>query len=156
MRRPSLSVYSSTKLRVVRFEDDSFSSAGISISTLKWPELRDDGAVLHCFEVLLGEHVFVAGDGAENVADFGGFFHGHDAEAVHDGFEGFGRIDFGDDDVGARAARAHGHAAAAPAVAGDDELRAGKQEVGGADDAVDAWTGRCHSDCRTGAWCRRR
>src|ERR1035441_1976301 len=109
MRRPSFSEYSSTKVRVVRLEDESFSSAGISISTLKWPEfemmapsfisskcclastfllrsegargalggrklferrdidldvevarVRDDGAVLHKFEVLLGEHVLVA------------------------------------------------------------------------------------------------
>src|SRR5438132_1600951 len=37
--RPSLIEYSSTKLRVGRFDDASFSSAGISISTLKWPEL---------------------------------------------------------------------------------------------------------------------
>ena len=38
--RPSFSEYSSTKVRVVRLEDDIFSSAGMSISTLKWPELE--------------------------------------------------------------------------------------------------------------------
>ncbi len=35
------------------------------------------------------------------------------------------------------AAGARGEAASAPAVAGDDELRSGQQEIGGADDAVD-------------------
>src|ERR1700676_821824 len=34
--------------------------------------VRDDGAVLHECEVLLAEDVLVAGDGAEDVADFGG------------------------------------------------------------------------------------
>src|SRR6202790_3775747 len=40
MRRPSFIVYSSTNVRVVRFDDDSFSSDGMSISTLKWPEFE--------------------------------------------------------------------------------------------------------------------
>src|SRR5271165_6297667 len=38
--RPSFNEYSSTKVRVVRFDDDIFSRAGISISTLKCPELE--------------------------------------------------------------------------------------------------------------------
>ena len=87
--------------------------------------------------MLLGENVLVAGHGAENVAEFGSFFHAHDAEAVHHGFERLCRIDFGDDDFGARAASARGEAASAPAVAGDHELRSCEQEIGGADDAVD-------------------
>src|SRR5579863_4437486 len=87
--------------------------------------------------MIFGEHALVAGDGAENVAELGGFGHAHHAEAVHHGFEGFGGIDFGDDNFGATAPGARGEAAAAPSVAGDDELRSGEQEVGGADDAVD-------------------
>src|SRR5438309_10636533 len=38
--RPSFSEYSSTKLRVVRFDDDIASSAGVSIATLKGRELE--------------------------------------------------------------------------------------------------------------------
>src|SRR6202790_5507480 len=38
--RPSFREYSSTKLRVVRFDDDILSSAGMSISTLKCPEFE--------------------------------------------------------------------------------------------------------------------
>ena len=45
-------------------------------------------------------------------------------------------IDFGDDHVGAESLGAHGHAASAPAVAGDHDLEAGDQKVGGANDAV--------------------
>ena len=67
----------------------------------------------------------------------GGFVHAHHAEAVHHGFDRLRRIDFGDDDLSAQTARAAGQSAATPAVAGDDELRARQQEVGGANDAVD-------------------
>ena len=87
--------------------------------------------------MLLRQHVLVAGDGAEHVADLGGFGHRHHAEAVHHGFERLRRIDFGDDDFGASAARAARKPASAPAVSGDHELRSGEQEVGGANDAVD-------------------
>src|ERR1035437_3762069 len=127
MRRPSFSEYSSTKVRVVRFEDDIFSSAGISISTLKWPE----------FEMLLGEHVLVASDGTKNVAELSRFFHAHHAESVHDGFERLGRVDLGDNDFRSRAAGARSQAAAAPAVAGDHELRSREQEIRRADNAID-------------------
>src|ERR1051326_953333 len=99
--------------------------------------VRDDGPVLHQREMFLGEDALVAGDGAEDVAELGGLGHRHDAEAVHHGLEGLGGIDFGDDDFGAASAGTGGEAAAAPSVAGDDELRSGKQEIGGPDDAVD-------------------
>src|SRR5215831_6005260 len=98
--------------------------------------VRNDGAVFHYLKVLLIEHVLIASDGAENVADPGSINHGHHAEAVHGGFERLRRIDFGDDDLGAGATRAAGKTASAPAIAGDDELRSRKQEVGGANDAV--------------------
>ena len=79
----------------------------------------DDRAVLHDLEVLAAQHVDVAGDGDEEVADLGGLGHRHDAEAVHDGLERAQRVDLDHDDVGAVALHAHGDAAAAPAVAGD-------------------------------------
>src|ERR1700730_18134255 len=84
--------------------------------------VRDDGAVLHDYEVLLGEDVLVAGDGTEDVADFGGLFHAHHAESIHHRFESFGRINFGDDHFGSRAARARCQTASAPAITGDYEL----------------------------------
>ena len=87
--------------------------------------------------MFFGEHALVAGHGAEHVAEFRGFGHRHHAEAVHHGFERLGGIDFGDDHFGAVAAGAAGQSAAAPAVAGNHELRARQQEIRGADDAVD-------------------
>ncbi len=68
--------------------------------------VRDDGTILHDCEVLLGEDVLVAGNGTEDVADFGGLFHAHHAEPIHDRLESFRRINFGDDYFGPRAARA--------------------------------------------------
>src|SRR5579863_7054015 len=104
--------------------------------------IGNNRAVLHQAEMFFGEHALVAGDGAENVAEFGGFGHAHDAEAVHDGLEGFGGIDFGDDDFGAVAAGAGSESAAAPAVAGDYELRTGQEKIGGTDDAVNGGLAR--------------
>jgi hypothetical protein len=93
-------------------------------------------AVLHFVEVLGGEHALIAGDGDKNIADLGGFGHGHDAEAVHHGFDGARGIDLGDDHVGAQTLGAHGETASAPAVAGDNHALAGEQNIRGAHDAV--------------------
>ena len=57
----------------------------------------DDGAVLHHLEMLFADDGFVAGDGAEDIADRRGLVHGHDAEAVHRCLERLDRIDLGDD-----------------------------------------------------------
>ena len=94
----------------------------MSISTLKWPELETIAPSFMAAKCCLRDDVLVAGDGAEEVADLGGFSHRHHTEAVHDRFERVQRVHFGDNDLRAHAARAHGQAAAAPAVAGDDEL----------------------------------
>ena len=84
-----------------------------------------------------GQNGLVSGHGDENVADLGGFRHGHHAEAIHHGFDGAHRVDFGDDHVGAQALGAHGHALAAPAVSRDHHFQAGEQQIGRANDAVD-------------------
>ncbi len=99
--------------------------------------VADESAVFHDFEMLATDHVDVAGDGDEDVADRGGFFHGHDLETVHDGFDGFDGVDFGDDDMTAEAAGAGGDAFAAVTVAGDDDGFSGDEVIGGADDAVE-------------------
>src|ERR1017187_5003180 len=99
--------------------------------------IGNDGSVLHGVKVFLAQNALVAGDGAEDVADLGGFVHAHHAVTIHDGFDGLRGIDFGDDDLSSQPARAAGQPASTPAVAGDHKLGAGKQEVGGAHDAVD-------------------
>ena len=86
--------------------------------------------------MLLGEDIFVAGDGAENVADLGSLFHAHHPEAVHYGLEGFSRIDLGDNHFGSSAPRAGSKTASAPAIAGDHEFRSREQKVCGADNAI--------------------
>src|SRR5438552_3974562 len=100
------------------------------------PGVGDHGAVFHHVEMLFVEHVLIAGNGDEDIADLGSFAHGHDAVPIHDGFDGFERIDFGDDDVGAHTLGAEGQAFATPSIAGDNELGARHQHVGAADDAI--------------------
>ncbi len=89
-----------------------------SISTLKCPELQTIAPSFIARKCSLPDHVHVAGERAEDVADRRRVRHRHHAEAVHRRLERLERIDLGDDDVGAGAARARCDAAAAPAVAG--------------------------------------
>ena len=62
---------------------------------------------------------------------------GHDLVAVHQRLEGADRIDLDDGHVGAHAAHPRGDALADPAVAGDDDVAAGDQDVRRPQDAVD-------------------
>ena len=82
-------------------------------------------------------HVDVAGGGDEDARHLGRLGDRHDAEAVHDRLDRLERVDLEHDDVGAVALHAHRQAAAAPAVAGDADGRAGEQDVGRAHDAVE-------------------
>src|SRR5260370_9225264 len=79
--------------------------------------------------MLGGDDALVAGHGDKDVADLGGFGHGHHAEAVHHRFDGADGINFRDDDVSAQALRAQGDAAAAPAIAGHDDFQARDEPV---------------------------
>ena len=99
--------------------------------------VRDDGSVLHGFEVFLAEHALVTGDSAEDVADLGSFVHAHHTVAIHHGFDRLRRVDFRDDDFGPESTCTAGETATAPPVTGDDELRSCQQIVGGANDSVD-------------------
>jgi len=96
-----------------------------------------NSAVFHHFKVMLINHVQVAGEGDEDIADLGRFCHGHDAEAVHNRFQCHHRVDLGHDHVSTHAACTHGQAAPTPAVAGHDEDLASQEHVGGTDDAID-------------------
>src|SRR6185312_17125926 len=91
----------------------------------------------HDFKVFAGDYVLITGHRHEHVANLGGFGHRHYAEAIHHGFQGLRRIDFGNDNVGAHAFGARCQTASAPSVAGDDELGTRKQHVGAANHAVD-------------------
>ena len=78
----------------------------------------------------------------EQIADLRRLFHRRHFETVHRRFQGAHGIDFGNDNLGAHAAGASGHAFAAPTVAGDDNAFAGDQHVGGANHAVDGGLAR--------------
>ena len=99
--------------------------------------VREHRAVLHTLHVLAGDDRLVACRRHEDVPDLGRARHRQHLEPVHRGLECTERIDLGDDHVRAHALRPHGDAAATPAVAGDDELPAGEEDVRRADDPVD-------------------
>ena len=96
-----------------------------------------DRAVVHDLEVLAPEDVEVAGRGDEQVAPGGGIAVGHDREPVHQRLERADRIDLDDRDVGAVAVHPGRDALADPAVAGDDDLAAGDEDVRRPQDAVE-------------------
>ena len=98
--------------------------------------VREDGPVLHEAEVLLRDDVAAAGDGAEDVAQLRGLTHGHDFVAVHDRLQRVDRVRLRHDYLRAQARRAQGHALAAPAVAGHDDIFARDYQVRRAHDAV--------------------
>src|SRR6266571_3561808 len=83
------------------------------------------------------DDVHVAGYRDEDVALARGLTHGHHPEAVHRSLERLHRIHLGDDHVGAMPFGTRGKTSTHPAVTRDDKGLAGKQDVRGADDAVD-------------------
>src|SRR5262249_31174778 len=84
--------------------------------------IGDDGSILHHFEVFFAEDVLVAGHGAEHIANLGGVVHGHDAEAVHRGFQGVGGPGSVEAPGGPGPGGGGGGPAPAPAVARHNEL----------------------------------
>ena len=96
-----------------------------------------DRAVAHRLEVLAPEDVDVAGRGDEQLAPGGRLAGGHHREAVHQRLERADRVDLDDRDVRAVAGHPGGDPLADPAVAGDDDLAPGDQDVGRAQDAVE-------------------
>ena len=98
--------------------------------------VADDGAVFHRREMLAADHLQVAGDGDEEVADLGGLLHRHDPNAIHHSLQPLDRIDFGHDDIRPQTLGPHGDAAPAPAVARDDDRGTADQAIRPADDPV--------------------
>ena len=84
------------------------------------------------------DHVAIAGDGHEDIANRRRFTHRHHAEAIHHCFHCLDRIYFSDDDVRAHATRTQCDTLAAPSITNDDERATGEQNVCGADDAVES------------------
>src|SRR5690606_7840361 len=79
----------------------------------------------------------IASGATENMALFCGLCHRQYAEAIHHRLQRAQRVHFGDDDIGAHAACAHGNALAAPPITANDKVLASQKNIGSADDAVD-------------------
>ncbi len=112
-------------------------SGPIWISSSKWPMLQTMAVSFIFFMWSSGDDVLVAGGGDEDVGLGGGFVHGHDLVAFHQGLQGADRVDFGDEYAAAEGPQDLGAAFADVAVAGDHRDLAGQHDVGGALDAVD-------------------
>jgi hypothetical protein len=101
------------------------------------PGVGQDRAVPHRAHVLGGDHVARPGHGHEHLAERCGLGHRQHAEAAQRRVQGPDRIDLGDDDLGAEATGAFGHAPAAGPEPGHDHGLARQQRVRGPQDAVD-------------------
>ncbi len=123
--------------RVVRFDDDIFSSAGMSISTLKWPELEMIAPSFIASKCSLRSTLLLPVTVQKTSPIFAAssmLITRKPSITASIAFVGSISVTM---TSAPRSARAAGQSAAAPAVAGDHELRARQQEVGGAHDAVD-------------------
>src|SRR3990167_10280904 len=80
--------------------------------------------------------MFVPCDCTEKISHGSGINHRHHAETIHDGFDGFQRIDFGNNYVGPCTMGTHRKTSATPAVTGDDKGCSSNQAVGSANDPI--------------------
>ncbi len=103
---------------------------------VKVPRVGQDGARFELFDGGSPDDVFVSGDGHEEIPYLRRPFDGHHGEAVHMGLQGLYGIDLGNYHPGSHSPRPHRHAASAPAVPADHEVRTGDQQVRGPQDAV--------------------
>src|SRR6185369_1289640 len=131
--RPSFIVYSSTKVRVVRFDDAIFSSDGMSISTLKCPELETMAPFFMTSKCSFARTFLLP----VTVQKTSPIRAASGMDMTRKPSMTASRALVGSTSVMMTSARATGETASAPAVSGDHEFRSGEQEVGGADDAVD-------------------
>ncbi len=85
--------------------------------------------ILHHREVFPIQHVDVPRRRDKYVANRRRLYHGHDTEAIHHRFQRLQRINLRDNHVAAQPFGAHGDAAAAPPITGDDHGLAGNQII---------------------------
>ena len=103
---------------------------------VEMPGVAADRTVLHRKEMLLGDDIVAASDGHEYVALRCGLSHTHNLETIHHGLHRLDRIHLCDNHFRAKALGSHRHALAAPAIAGDNDIFPGHNQVGGPVDAI--------------------
>src|SRR5450759_1767015 len=98
--------------------------------------VTDNRSVLHRGKMISIDYVAIAGHRNEDVADGRRSRDRHHSKSVHHGLNSLDGIDFRNYYVGAHAARAQGHAFAAPSVTHYDQIAAGQQNVRRPNDTV--------------------
>ncbi len=149
---PSCPMYSSTNGRRLTAAFDISRSASRLSSRSKWPLLQTIAPSFIASKCSVSMTWRLPVTVTKKSPILAGFAHRHHAEAVHHGFDGLDRIDLGNDDVRAHTAGAHRDAFTAPAVADDDKVFAGEQNVGRADDAVEGRLARAVAVIEESAW----
>jgi len=99
-------------------------------------DVAHDRLILHLDQMLVADHLEVAGGGDEDVHILHHVVEAHDAVALHRRLQGADRIDLGDHHGGAEAPQRLGRTLAHIAVAHDQGHLAGHHHIGGALDAV--------------------
>ncbi len=101
------------------------------------PGIAHYGPVFHHGKMLPADHVDIAGDRAEKIADSSGIGNRHNGESIHDGLQGRHGIDLGNHHMPTHAPGTHGKALAAPSITAHHKNAAGNQSIGGANDPID-------------------
>src|SRR6185503_15305861 len=83
------------------------------------------------------DHMTIAGDSHEDVANRRRFTDRHHAESIHYCFDGFNRIDFGHHNIRAHTTRARCDSLAAPAVTHNNKGTTSKQDICRANNTVE-------------------
>ena len=99
-------------------------------------DVADDRLILHLDQVLVADHLEVAGGGHEDVHILHHIVEANDAVALHGGLQGADRIDLGNHHGGAEAAQGLGRTLADVAVTEHQSLLTRHHYIGGALDAV--------------------
>ena len=99
-------------------------------------DVADDRLILHLHQVLVANHLVVAGGGHEDVHLLDHIFEADDAVALHGGLQGADRIHFRNADGGTETTQGLGRTLTHIAIADHQGLLAGHHHIGGALDAV--------------------
>ena len=87
--------------------------------TVEMPDIADNRIVLHLEEMFAGEDILAASGRDKNITAADCILHCGDLVTLHAGLQSVDRVDFGDDDTAAEAAKRLGGAFTNVTVAGD-------------------------------------
>src|SRR6478736_6231071 len=118
------------------FRRETFKADEIDLK-VEVARVADHRTFLHEAEVRRIDDVAASGYSNEDVTQRRSLGDSHDAKSIEGRFKSPNRVDLGDDDVGAHSTSAHGDSLAAPAIADDNDVSAGEEDIGCANYTVE-------------------